>query len=162
MFDLTSKTPNDGATSCTPRVKGDYALRQLLGEPFETHTVHQWADRSRMSESMLRKVIQKRFGMSPKKLMNQVRYELIMGILLHEGWKAGSDYIAVLTGIGKDSKALHKFLSRNFNTTFTKLKSDCLNTDFEYTCTWLSHEELSKIVKKKMGTESYRNRRQIY
>lgn len=106
-----------------------------------------------MSESMLRKVIQKRFGMSPKKLMNQVRYELILGILLHEGWKAGSDYIAVLTGIGKDSKALHKFLSRNFNTTFTKLKSDCLNTDFEYTCTWLSHEELASLVKKKEGTE---------
>lgn len=129
--------------------KGDDALLHLLVEPFETQTVHQWAERSCMSESSLRKVIRNRFQMSPKKLMNQVRYELVLGMVHHEGWEANSDFIAVITGIGKDSKALHKFLSRNFNTTFTKLKSDCLNSDAMCKCRWFSRDELSELIRKK-------------
>ena len=106
------------------RAKG--AVKLLITGIEEIRNVQDWAGSACMSEDWLRKILRKTYRKPPKQILREVRFELIVRLIEEQGWEAIADGVAIDSGTGKNCKALHKFLKRHYDTTFTSLRKEVL------------------------------------
>lgn len=102
--------------------KAKKAVHVLLSRPEKIRNVQDWAHNACISEDWLRKILRKKYSKSPKQIIREVRFETIVSLIAEDGWEATADSVAIDCGVGKNSKALHKFLKRDYDTTFTQLR----------------------------------------
>ncbi len=105
-------------------IKTIKAIQILIDNIQHIRFVRDWARISCRSREWLNLNIKKEHGKTPKTIINEVRFEIIVRLVLQEGNNSTSQYIAIESGLGRTSDSLHKFLKRNYNITFSKLKSD--------------------------------------
>ncbi len=106
--------------------KAKKAVHVLLSRPDEIRNVQDWAHNACISEDWLRKILRKTYHKAPKQILREVRFEMIIHLIEEQGWEAIAHGVAIDSGTGKNCKALHKFLKRHYDTTFTSLRKEVL------------------------------------
>jgi methylphosphotriester-DNA--protein-cysteine methyltransferase len=117
--------------------KAAESVQILVREIDKIRSVKQWAEYCFVSRSCLKSRIRKRFGKYPKKVLQEIRYEIICHLISKQGITAQSARIAYDSGLGASSDALYKFLSRHFDTTFSQLKHEILVEEKDISFLWL-------------------------
>lgn len=118
--------------------KAEESVQILVNEIAEIRSVKQWAEFCFVSRSCLKKRMNEVYGRYPKSILREIRFETICSHISEKGPMAASIDVAVESGLGPSSDALYKFLSRNFDTTFTDLKSEILNDGLPDKYVWLN------------------------
>lgn len=106
--------------------KAEKAVEILIAQIEEIQSVEIWAKKVCVSPDWLRKILRKSYHKSPKQILREVRFELIVRLIEEQQWEAIADGVAIDSGTGKNSKALYKFLKRHYGTTFTVLREEVL------------------------------------
>ena len=88
--------------------------------------VQTWAERARISRSILNRVIKRHYGISPKRMLRRYRYRLIAEMIKKD--PQITSYAAARNAGLRDEKALYKFLDSYYETTFTQMKKDVLRS----------------------------------
>jgi len=129
--------------------KAGESVQILVKEIAEIRSVKQWAESCYVSRSCLKKRMNKVFGRYPKSILREVRFEFICLLISEKGAMAASINIAIESGLGNSSDALYKFLTRNFDTTFSELKHNILTGNLPIPLEWLNNfdqqEELIQL-----------------
>lgn len=94
----------------------------LEEELAEIRYVKDWAVQAGCSCKKLQRMIQATFGISAKEKLKVVRFNAIKQTLIEEP-DSTSYAVAVMVGL-KNEREAYKFLSRNFDTSFSELKFD--------------------------------------
>jgi methylphosphotriester-DNA--protein-cysteine methyltransferase len=118
-------------------------LVELLEQNLEyIPNVGAWADEACISYSWMKRQLKQRYRLTPKQIMRQARYEKILLLIEEYGWDAGSQCIAIESGVGKTSDSLYKFLNRHYGTTFSKLREEVLTGERPVRILWLKAKVL--------------------
>lgn len=128
-------------TQCMLAEKAEESLHLLVREIAGIRSVKQWAESCYVSRSGLKKRMNVVYGRYPKSILREIRFETICLLISEKGRMAASIDVALESGLGPSSDALYKFLSRNFNTTFTDLKSEILIGKRTITFEWLNEND---------------------
>jgi hypothetical protein len=78
----------------------------------------------------------------PKIILREVRFEIIVFLIIKNGAEVTSLTVAFDSGVGETSDALYKFLSRHYNTTFSELKEYLLTEEPDVSFAWLEWKKL--------------------
>jgi len=131
-------------TQCILDEKAEESIQILVKEIDGIRSVKQWAESCYVSRSCLKKRMNAVYGRYPKSILREIRFETICLLISERGPMAASIDIALESGLGPSSDALYKFLSRNFDTTFTDLKSEILIGNRSTTFEWLDENDQPK------------------
>jgi AraC-like DNA-binding protein len=126
---------------CLSAEKAEESVQILVQEIAGIRSVKQWAESCYVSRSGLKKRMNKAYGRYPKSILREIRFETICLLITEKGQLAASTEVALESGLGPSSDALYKFLSRNFETTFTDLKSEILIGERSITFEWLNKRD---------------------
>jgi len=126
---------------CTLAEKAEESVQILVSEIAGIRSVQQWAKSCYVSRSGLKKRINEAYGRYPKSILREIRFETICLLIFEKGQMAASKDVAIKSGLGPSSDALYKFLSRNFDTTFTDLKSEILIGNRSISFEWLNESD---------------------
>lgn len=121
------------------KYKAEKAVEVLIADARKISSVEMWAEKVYKSPDWLRKLMRKIYGKSPKQIHREIRFETVFLLIKEQGWEANADGVAIDSGIGKNCKALHKFLRRHYGITFTELKEGVLTGDIDVSCAWLNN-----------------------
>ena len=129
--------------------KKEFALAEMAEESVQIlvkeiagiRSVKQWAESCYVSRSGLKKRMNAVYGRYPKSILREIRFETICLLISEKGPMAASIDVALESGLGPSSDALYKFLSRNFDTTFTDLKSEILIDNRSIPFEWLNEHD---------------------
>jgi len=129
--------------------KKEFALAEMAEESVQLlvkeiagiRSVKQWAESCYVSRSGLKKRMNAVYGRYPKSILREIRFETICLLISEKGPMAASIDVALESGLGSSSDALYKFLSRNFDTTFTDLKSEILIGNRSIPFEWLNQHD---------------------
>jgi len=105
-------------------IKAKDAYHKMERDIENIENVERWAELSGVSRTWLYHAMNRTYGKNPKQLLRDKRYEKILEVIENNP-EAGGYYVATCAGL-LDEKALYKFLSNYYNTTFTKLCLDFL------------------------------------
>jgi AraC-like DNA-binding protein len=131
-----------GTNNSFNEYRAERAVALLVEDIVEIRNVDEWASRACMSSDWLRKSIKKKYNKSPKEILREVRFEMVAFLIKDYGWKVNGDGVAMNSGVGKNSKALHKFLKRNYDITFTELREKILKSGKDVKIVWLNKKVL--------------------
>jgi|GEM_PF-3436400 len=124
-------------SQCMLVEKAEESVQILVKEIAGIRSVKQWAESCYVSRSCLKKRMNDVYGRYPKSILREIRFETICLLISEKGLMAASMDVAIESGLGPSSDALYKFLSRNFDTTFTDLKSEILMGNRSILFEWL-------------------------
>ena len=124
-------------SQCMLVEKAEESVQILVKEIAGIRSVKQWAKSCYVSRSCLKKRMNEVYGRYPKSILREIRFETICLLISEKGPMAASMDVAIESGLGPSSDALYKFLSRNFDTTFTDLKSEILMGNRSILFEWL-------------------------
>lgn len=102
------------------RRAAERAYKKLREEISEIRYVGDWAMKTNCSRTKLLKVIKAHYKITPKEMLRKTRYEMIKD-RINDNPEINSYVVAVENGL-KNEKELFKFLNRNFDTNFSKLR----------------------------------------
>ena len=108
------------------RQKALEALKILNRDISSIRYVSDWADAACVSPEWLRKKMNLIYGKAPCKIIREVRYEVILSLIVKQGVNITSVEVAIDSGVGQTSDSLYKFLKRYYGVTFTELKEKIL------------------------------------
>ena len=119
------------------RVKASNALNVLVNNVEKIRTVSDWAAAVCLSPEWLRKKMNLVYKKNPSRIIREVRYKVIISLIIEKGYDTSSIEVAIDSGVGQTSDSLYKFLKRYYGATFTELKVDVLksiNSDPQFRC----------------------------
>lgn len=122
------------------KYKAEKAVGVLIAETEEIQSVTIWAEKVCMSQSWLRKLLRYVYDKSPKQIHREIRFETVVCLISEYGWEVSADAVAIDSGVGKNCKALHKFLRRHYDITFTKLREEILTGELYVEFKWLDEK----------------------
>ncbi|MTI89349.1 MAG: helix-turn-helix transcriptional regulator [Balneolaceae bacterium] len=118
--------------------KAKKTVRILVHEIESIPDVKSWSRQSNVSRGWLVKVMKGSYGLSPKEVLRQVRYERIVQ-LLENDVEATSYSIAKDSGLSSGD-ALRMFLRRHHDTNFRCLRRQIINGKHQVEWQWLGSE----------------------
>lgn len=101
-------------------IEARHAIQILESNIDKIRYVKEWANLLGYSKGKLNNLTDLEFGISAKNLMKEIRLRRIKQIIL-EHPEYGSYAVAIESGLSNE-RELYKFLNRNYNTCFSKLK----------------------------------------
>jgi hypothetical protein len=131
--------------------KAEKVVRTLIEEIDSIRYVKQWAKEANVSRSWLKKKMKTTYDKPPKIILREVRFEVITFLIMGKGVEASSLCVANESGVGKTSDALYKFLSRHYETTFTRLKEKVLTGEHKVDFVWLEWKDRFYFYKYRNG-----------
>ncbi len=120
--------------------KAEKAVGVLIAETEEIQSVAIWAEKVCMSQGWLRNVLRNVYDKSPKQIHREVRFETVVCLIAEHGWEVSADAVAIDSGVGRNCKALHKFLRRHYDTTFSELREKLLTGVLDIDFLWLDEK----------------------
>lgn len=108
------------------RHKASKTLQLLIRNIAQIRYVSDWADAACVSPEWLRKKMNLIYHQSPSRIIRDVRYKVIVSLIIEQGFEITSVEVAIDSGVGRTSDSLYKFLKRYYGTTFTELKENVL------------------------------------
>jgi len=108
------------------RHRASKALQLLIRDIAKIRYVSDWADAACVSPEWLRKKMNLIYGKAPSIIVREVRYEVILSLIVKQGVNLTSVEVAIDSGVGQTSDSLYKFLKRYYGVTFTELKEKIL------------------------------------
>lgn len=106
------------------QIQAELAIHILQSRIDKIRYVHDWAKETGYSTSKLCGLIKKYHKQNAKEVLRRVRYERVLKLLKNNP-QITSYSVAVDCGLSNEH-SLFKFLNRNFNTTYSELKSEVL------------------------------------
>ncbi len=100
----------------------EIAVGVLIQNILDIRNVSEWAAFMGYSRSHFCRSFKKRFGENPKLVLRRARLRKVCRVIQSD-WSATAYKVALESGFEND-KALHKFLSRNFQKGFVSLKDE--------------------------------------
>ncbi|NBC03968.1 MAG: hypothetical protein GVY20_09725 [Bacteroidetes bacterium] len=122
--------------------KAGKVVRILIREIDSIRYVKQWAKEANVAQSWLKKEMKTTYDKPPKIILREVRFEIIVFLIIKNGAEVTSLIVALESGVGETSDALYKFLKRHYNTTFSDLKEFLLTEEPDICFSWLNWKEL--------------------
>lgn len=117
--------------------KCDQAVRLLKMQIASISDVQNWADEIGYSRRWLCKSMKVVYGLQPKIILRQMKYEKIVWLIHEEGVNASCYSVAVDAGF-EEAKKVSMFLSSYYNTNFTELKMKLLQENAQVKFIWLN------------------------
>lgn len=99
--------------------------------------VRSWAKETGVSRRWLCKSVKAVYGKPPMIVLREVKFEKVVRFICGDGIDASCYSVVVDAGF-KNSKNISMFLTSYYDTTFTALKVDLLNDDFQIDFLWLN------------------------
>ncbi len=106
--------------------KAEGIFRKMAMDISNIENVGSWAETTGVSRTWLYHAMNRTYGKNPKQLIRDKRYEKIIEVI--EGDPDACGYHVANSAGLPDEKALYKFLANHFDTTFTALRLDVLNS----------------------------------
>lgn len=113
-------------------------IKVLIHQIDSIPNVKSWARQSKVSRGWLYKSTKEYYGLSPKEILCEVRYEKIIQLLQNDV-EATCYSIAKESGLSSED-ALRMFLKRHWDTNFRKLRRKILTGAIKRKWKWLQKE----------------------